>query len=137
MKFTESPVQRTGSILRNLWNVERPDDTANMSSSSRSPEGSDSRSLFPFTIHHIGRLGGTHSLYAESAASRLEWQKKLEECLGLRKVVQESNKVFEIESLSMHTFLMPSQTTGPNSSAWYDGTLFTGKVTCSVPFSRC
>ena len=93
--------------------------------------------LFPFTIHHIGRLGGTHTLYAESAASRSEWQKKLEECLGLRKVVQESNKVFEIESLSMHTFLMPSQTMGPNSSIWYDGTVLTGKVTCSVPFSKC
>lgn len=127
-------MQRPGSILRNLWNVERSDDAA--SQSSRAPEGSDTRTLFPFTIHHIGRLGGTHSLYADSVASRLEWQKKLEECLGLRKVVQESNKVFEIESLSMHTFLMPSQSTGPNSSGWYEG-IFTGKVTCSVPFSRC
>ena len=33
---------------------------------------------------------------------------KLEEALGLRKVVQESNKVFEIETLSADTFLMPS-----------------------------
>ncbi|KIM44432.1 hypothetical protein M413DRAFT_442414 [Hebeloma cylindrosporum] len=133
VKFTEPSVQRSASLLRNLWNVERPDDTASLSS--RAPDGPDTRSLYPFTIHHIGRLGGTHSLHADSSATRLEWQKKLEECLGLRKVVQESNKVFEIESLSMHTFLMPSQTTGPNSSAWYDGTLFTGKVTCSVPFN--
>jgi hypothetical protein len=121
-------VQRTGSILRN---VEWPDDTAGPSS--WSPESSDTRPLFPFTIHHIGRLGRTHNLYAESAAGRLEWQKQLEECLGWRKIVQESSKVFEIESLSMHTFLIPSRTRGPNS---YDGTSFTGKVTCSVPFSR-
>jgi len=75
-------------------------------------------------------------LFTETPQERSEWKQKLEESLGLRKVVQESNKVFEIESLSVDTFLLPSSTLGPTSSVWHDGTLFTGKVTCSVPFSK-
>lgn len=73
--------------------------------------------------------------YAESLASREEWKRKLEEALGLRKVVQESNKVFEIESLSVDTFRVPS-TTSSNPSGLAEGVFFTGDVTCSVPFSK-
>lgn len=111
--------------------------TDTMSVSSRD-QGDIRTSLYPFTIHHNGRLGasGSYLLYAESSAARQEWRQKLEESKGLRKVVQESNKVFEIESLSVDTFLLPTVATGPNSSVWHDGTLFTGKVTCSVPFSE-
>jgi len=121
-------VQRSTSIIRGLGRSE------SSGASSRQPE---TGVLFPCTIHHNGRLGGPYILYAETAATRLEWKRKLEEALGLRKVVQESNKVFEIESLSVDTFLLPTMNTGPNSSVWHDGTLFTGKVTCSVPFSKC
>ena len=46
--------------------------------------------------------------FAESAAARAEWKEKLVEAQGLRKVVQESNKVFEVETLSSDTFLVPS-----------------------------
>jgi RHO1 GDP-GTP exchange protein 1/2 len=74
-------------------------------------------------------------LYAESNAVRLEWKSKLEEAIGLRKVVQESNKVFETEVLSQETFLVPSMRTGPATPAWNGDTLLTGKVTCSIPFS--
>jgi hypothetical protein len=38
-------------------------------------------------------MGGIYALYAESAQARKEWKDKLEEALGMRKVVQESNKV--------------------------------------------
>lgn len=96
----------------------------------------DNRTVYPSTIHHNGRLGGTYTLYAESSAIRDEWKTKLEEALGLRKVVQELNKVFAIESLSVDTFLVPSMNTAPNSAVLHDGTFFTGKVTCSVPFSE-
>ena len=90
---------------------------------------------YPCTIHHNGLLGGPYILYAESAAARNEWKQKLDEALGIRKVVQDSNKVFELEYLSRDTFVMPSMamTTGP---AWNQDNQFTGKVTCSVPFSK-
>jgi RHO1 GDP-GTP exchange protein 1/2 len=76
-------------------------------------------------------------LYAESAQSRTEWRQKLEEALGIRKVVQESNKVFEIETLSTDTFLMPPVMNATASPpAWTQESSFTGKVTCSVPFGK-
>ena len=97
----------------------------------------DSRFVYPLTLHHNGRMGGPHILYAESSQIRNEWKNKLEEALGLRKVVQESNKVFEVEYLSMDTFIMPpmseSAAAGPTSN---QDSRFTGKVTCSVPFSE-
>ncbi|KAJ7860483.1 Dbl-like domain-containing protein [Mycena olivaceomarginata] len=94
----------------------------------------DSRSIFPCTIHHNARAGGSHILYAESAQARAEWQQKLEEALGLRRVVQESNKVFELEMLSTDTFLVPSLVTPATQPAYHENSL-TGKVTCSVPFN--
>ena len=45
-------------------------------------------------------MGGPHILYAESSQIRNQWKNKLEEALGLRKIVRESNK-FEVEYLSM------------------------------------
>ncbi|EDR14514.1 uncharacterized protein LACBIDRAFT_305175 [Laccaria bicolor S238N-H82] len=132
VNFTDPSTQRGSGLLRTL----RTGDSGSISSS-RAPDNiSDSRAVYPFTIHYNGRLGGPYILFAESAQARSEWKPKLEEALGLRKVVQESNKVFEIETLSIESFLVPSLNMGPTSSAWHDGTLlFTGKVTCSVPFS--
>ncbi|KAJ3767050.1 Dbl homology domain-containing protein, partial [Lentinula raphanica] len=69
---------------------------------------SDPRSVFPFTLHHNGRQGGNYILFAESASARSEWKEKLEEAVGLRRVVQESNRVFEMETLSVDTFLVPA-----------------------------
>lgn len=86
-------------------------------------------------MHYHGRNSGPFVLYAESAASREEWKRKLEEALGLRKVVQESNKVFEIESLSVDTFRVPPSMAGSNP-VLVESVPFTGDVTCSVPFSE-
>jgi hypothetical protein len=91
--------------------------------------------VYPFTIHHNGRVGGLYVLYAESAAARAEWKAKLEEAIGLRKVVQENNKMFELEELSSETFFAPSLRSGPAAPAWNGNTLLTGKFTCSIPFS--
>jgi RHO1 GDP-GTP exchange protein 1/2 len=63
------------------------------------------------------------------------WKEKLEEAIGLRKVVQESNKVFETETLSMDTFL-PFVRPGTPVPAWSHERALTGKVTCSIPFSK-
>ena len=47
--------------------------------------------------------------------------------------MQESNKVFEIESLSVDTFRVPPSMAG---SGLLEPLPFTGEVTCSVPFSK-
>lgn len=102
-----------------------------------SPEtATDSRAMYPCTVHHNGRLGGLYTVFAESLQARNEWKSKLDEAIGLRKVVQESNKVFEVETLSADTFVAP--TLGPPSSngqSYSHENAHTGKVTCSVPFS--
>lgn len=74
-------------------------------------------------------------MFAESVTARAEWKQKLEEAIGLRKVVQESNKVFEVETLSADTFFVPAVVPGGGSTAYSHENAFTGKVTCSVPFS--
>jgi RHO1 GDP-GTP exchange protein 1/2 len=126
-------VQRSNSLLQTLRHNDRQSDTISIISRS---EGSDTRSLYPCNMHYYGRNGGPCIFYAESLASREEWKRKLEEALGLRKVVQESNKVFEIESLSVDTFRVPPSTTSSNPSGLTEGVFFTGDVTCSVPFSK-
>lgn len=140
VNFTDAPTQRGTGLLRNIRGGERRTDGSSVMTpgSTVSPEtATDSRSVYPCTLHHNGRLGGPYILYAESAASRSEWKQKLEEALGIRKVVQESNKVFEIETLSADTFLVPSLLQGATSPpAWNQENSFTGKVTCSVPFSK-
>lgn len=67
----------------------------------------------------------------------MEWKQKLEEAIGLRKVVQESNKVFEMEPLSTDTFFVPAISASATTPSWNHENSFTGKVTCSVPFSGC
>ncbi|KAF4610695.1 hypothetical protein D9613_007108 [Agrocybe pediades] len=139
VNFTDVPVQRSTSRLRTLWGSSsiNGSDTASIASGRTTEASSDPsrQQIYPLTFHHNGRLGGNYILYTETAQERSEWKQKLEESLGLRKVVQESNKVFEIETLSIDTFLLPHSNPGPTSSAWQDGTLFTGKVTCSTPFN--
>ncbi|KAG7094177.1 hypothetical protein E1B28_007786 [Marasmius oreades] len=158
VNFTDPPTQRGAGLLRNLrgerHNTNTGDSSANLLrtgdtsmttinnnvSGSSNPTGTlvatDSRSVFPCTIHHNGRMGGAYILYAESAQARMEWRIKLEEAMGLRKVVQESNKVFEVETLSTDTFLVPPVIgTNSDGAPWSGDTPFTGKVTCSVPFN--
>ncbi|KAJ7105112.1 Dbl-like domain-containing protein [Mycena crocata] len=132
VNFTDPPAQRSTGILRNLRGGERLGYGGDSAGVSEAP--ADSRSVFPCTIHHNARVGGSHILYAESAQARAEWKQKLEEALGLRRVVQESNKVFELETLSTDTFLVPSLVTPPTAPAYHENSL-TGKVTCSVPFT--
>ncbi|KAI0035294.1 Dbl-like domain-containing protein [Vararia minispora EC-137] len=148
--FTDGPTQRGAGILRfgnrgggggggggNL--SAHPSDgpgTLPLAGATTSPESSsDSRLAYPCTLHHTGRLGGLHVLYAESAQARAEWREKLAEAQGLRKVVQEANKVFEVETLSIDTFLAPSFPAAPTSGSWNGDGALTGQVTCSVPFT--
>jgi RHO1 GDP-GTP exchange protein 1/2 len=95
--------------------------------------------VYPCTIHHDSRLngqfGGLCTLFAESAQARSEWKVKLEEAIGLRKVVQESNRVFGVETLSVDISFAVTHTTNVGSSRNDGKGSLTGKVTCSVPFS--
>ena len=132
--FSDPPTQRSTGLLR-FRSDRLTEGSASGSAGAPSPESAaDSRTVYPCALHHNGRLGGPYILYAESVQARAEWKQKLEEALGLRKVVQESNKVFELETLSADTFLVPSLLTGATSPGWNHETSYTGKVTCSVPF---
>jgi RHO1 GDP-GTP exchange protein 1/2 len=135
VNFTDPPTQRSTGILRNLRGGERYGEAGSANSALSPESATDSRFVYPLTLHHNGRMGGPHILYAESSQIRNEWKKKLEEALGLRKIVQESNKVFEVEYLSMDTFIMPSMSAAAGPS-WNQDDRFTGRVTCSVPFSE-
>ncbi|KAF7317883.1 hypothetical protein MKEN_00876200 [Mycena kentingensis (nom. inval.)] len=132
VNFTDPATQRGTGLLRNLrgdrYNSNGGEGGTNAESSS------DARFVYPCTIHHNARAGGSHILYAETAQARADWKEKLEEALGLRRVVQESNKVFELEMLSADTFLVPSLQTPATAPAYHENSL-TGKVTCSVPFN--
>ena len=109
-------------------------DAGSINSSVMLETANDSRSLYPFTIHDIGRLGGVRTVFAESAQVRDEWKRKLEEIILLQKMVMDANRVFEIETLSAETFLAPSKHASGKSNLSNDDNVFTGKVTCSVPF---
>ncbi|KAJ7126686.1 CNH domain-containing protein [Mycena epipterygia] len=87
-----------------------------------------SRVVYPFTVYHHGRRGGTHVLFAESAQARTEWKQKLEQALGIHAV----NRVFELETLSEDVFLVPSDVPASPPNQYIP---FTGKVTCSIPFN--
>lgn len=92
--------------------------------------------VYPCAIHHNGmfngRFGGVHALFAESAQERLEWKAKLEEAIRLRKIVRESNKVFELEILNVDTSF--ASTHVENVESLYDEGDIAEKVTCAVPF---
>jgi hypothetical protein len=85
---------------------------------------------------HTDRLGGFYTIYAESSQARSEWKERLQEAIGLHKVVGECNKVFEVETLSSDTFVVPPMLAAPTNRSWDTENVFTGKVTCSVPFSK-
>jgi hypothetical protein len=132
--FTD-PTQRRTGLLRGFGGNKGGDVQAN--TPDLTPDAAtDSRVVFPCTILHIGRLGGLHTVDAESSQARTEWKEKLEEAIGLRKVVQESNRVFEVVTLSLDTLVVPPMFSPPKNQSWNLESPFMGKVTCSVPFSE-
>jgi RHO1 GDP-GTP exchange protein 1/2 len=103
VNFTDPPIQSGTGILCGL--IGGGDSSV------------DALEVFPCTLRYNGRLGGLYTIYAETEVSRTTWKQKLEEAIGLHKVVQESNKVFETKILSKDTF-------------------FEGGVTCSTSFGE-
>src|SRR5262245_26051728 len=54
---------------------------------------SEGHGVYPFTLRHDGRLGGTSILYAESSESRDEWKEALQNAVRIRMTSQDSDKV--------------------------------------------
>ena len=135
----DPPIQRGGRLLS--FGGRKGTDGRNQNGSSYYAAGAsphavnDPRAMYPCTIHHQGRLDDPCTLFAESASERLWWKTKLEDAIELRKVAKVSNKLFEMETLSVGTFFAPTlmANTEPVRN---NGGNFTGKVTCSVPFSK-
>ncbi|KAG9017026.1 hypothetical protein FRB90_002035, partial [Tulasnella sp. 427] len=133
--FTELQQTRSAGIFsRGLKGAKEGKDTNANGADPGAGGAEDSRSVWPCSVHHTGRVGGLYHLFAESAAIRAEWKQKLEEAIALRSLVNDSNKVFETRNLSENTFVVPSMM-GGTSPGWSNDVTFTGKVTCSVPFS--
>ncbi|KIK80164.1 hypothetical protein PAXRUDRAFT_159376 [Paxillus rubicundulus Ve08.2h10] len=135
--FSDTATQRSTGILRlGLGGNRHTDGGVPATPGNNVPESAgDSRTVYPCTIHYSGRLGGLYTLFTESQQARTEWKQKLEEAMGLRKIVQESNRVFEMDPLSTDTFFMPAISASTTAPSWNHDTSFTGKVTCSVPFT--
>ncbi|KAH9000438.1 Dbl-like domain-containing protein [Lactarius akahatsu] len=133
--FIDPPTQRGTGLLRGFGGNKGGGDAQANTPGVTPDTATDSRVVYPCTILHTGRLGGLYTVYAESSQARSEWKEKLEEAIGLRKVVQESNRVFEVETLSSDTFVVPSMLSPPTNHSWNAESSFTGKVTCSVPFT--
>ncbi|OBZ74537.1 Rho1 guanine nucleotide exchange factor 1 [Grifola frondosa] len=122
--FDRPPVQR-GNSIRNLVRSGR--DTPG--GSPHPPEHAfDSRAAYPMTILHGGRSSGSLTLFADSVEDREEWKRKLDEAISIRKIVQDRNRVFRLETLIPDALCAPgSMKSLPN--------MITGKITCSLPFT--
>ncbi|KAN0127764.1 hypothetical protein V8E53_014424, partial [Lactarius tabidus] len=120
--FTDPPTLYGNGLLRSFGGNKGGDAQENTGLTPNA--ATDWRVMFPCTILYPGRLGGLYTLYAESSPARTEWKEKLKEAIELCKGVQESDRVFKVETISSDTFV-----------SWNSGGLFTGKVTCSVPLT--
>jgi hypothetical protein len=82
---------------------------------------------YPILFSHLGRRGADYVMYAENAASRLEWKEKVVEAKAMKEMAHIEKHVFEIRTLSDTTFA------GPNNQLQSHNH---GKVNCTVPFSK-
>ncbi|QRV73994.1 Rho1 guanine nucleotide exchange factor 1 [Ceratobasidium sp. AG-Ba] len=128
--FSDSPQQRPTRLFSIGTKHDAPPNGAGGSGDS----AQDSRLIYSFGIHYGGRAGGISQFFIDSSTARTEWRQKLEEAMEMRKVVQDSNKVFELETLSNETFAQPKGYV-PSSNWNEDSSMMGGRVTCTVPFS--
>ncbi|WVQ97641.1 hypothetical protein IAU59_004755 [Kwoniella sp. CBS 9459] len=93
----------------------------------------DNRTVYPFSISFIGQgqLGGSYTLWADSASAREEWKEKLQHAKVLRIEVNDAGKVFEMIPLAENTFYMAPNYAVPKEKE----DKYTGRVTCSCPFT--
>ncbi|CAG8674479.1 4783_t:CDS:2, partial [Acaulospora colombiana] len=96
-------------------------------------EGADNRPNYSnnqLTIEHVGRNGGQHQLFADSANTRKMWKEKIQEAQTKLQLKESNTHVFELFTLNDTTFRL-----GPVGTSTQGTTgISRGKVTCSVPF---
>ncbi|KAI7903065.1 CNH domain-containing protein [Cokeromyces recurvatus] len=80
---------------------------------------------YPILLHHLGRHGGEYILYADNAASRLDWKEKIIQAKSMKEMAEIEKRVFEIRTLSDNTFANNNSSSSSQNH---------GKVTCTVPF---
>ena len=135
--FDGPPIHHNAGLLRSLLNGESNSAAFRSAMFLKSTDvDSDSRVVYPCTMHNNGKPRGQWTLYVESVQSRSKWLQKLEEAIGLHKVVQESNKAFYIETLCADTFVADAPIPSISSQSWGPQHVYTGELTCSVPFSQ-
>lgn len=107
LSFNDAPIQRNTSLLSGLRSGGgRAAASSQLDMSKEAAEAVDHRLVFPCSVYHSGRVGGHYQLFAESANTRAEWKQKLEEAIGLRKVVLENNKVPQHSHVESKSSLM-------------------------------
>ncbi|CAG8554215.1 4215_t:CDS:10 [Ambispora gerdemannii] len=90
------------------------------------------KSLFPFTIIHLGKNGGSFQLFADSANTRKIWKDKIIEAQTKLQLSKSHQQVFELFTLDDANFgsspILNLNNSGGTTAAWK------GRVNCSVPF---
>ncbi|CAG8565035.1 14164_t:CDS:10 [Ambispora leptoticha] len=88
------------------------------------------KSLYPFTIIHLGKNGGSFQLFADSANTRKIWKDKIIEAQTKLQLSKSHQQVFELFTLDDANFASSPAINfnGGPTAAWK------GKVNCSVPF---
>ncbi|GAA5983657.1 hypothetical protein JCM5350_000658 [Sporobolomyces pararoseus] len=126
--FSEPPVPRSsGFHLRSNRSAGSPQPSAPSAYAS-----TDSSLLYPISFFQMGRFDGLVHLYVDTAAQRLQWEKKLKEAVSLRVQRQEANRVIRLDPLADTTFGTTS-TIGSLAAGPAQGTNQFGKPTCSTP----
>lgn len=93
LSFGDAPIQRGSSLLSGLRGGGRNQSQQENAYTREPAEPVDHRLVYPCSVYHSGRVGGHYQIFAESDKVRAEWKQKLDEAIGLRKVVLENNKV--------------------------------------------
>ena len=93
---------------------------------------SSERTAYPITFRHLGRRGGTFTLFVNTAAERETWKARLVEAITNREAVVERTKAFDLATVSDQTFL--TRPIAPDPYARDSTRPPFGPPTCSVAF---
>ncbi|GAA5808893.1 hypothetical protein MFLAVUS_002292 [Mucor flavus] len=107
--------------LRNMSSTYNSSTATSAMLSATSPFGAS----FPILLQHLGRHGADYMLYAENAATRMEWKENIVQAKAKKELADMDKRIFEIRSLSDTTFAGSNYLSNAHNH---------GKVTCTVPF---
>ncbi|KAI0078800.1 hypothetical protein K474DRAFT_1706193 [Panus rudis PR-1116 ss-1] len=88
------------------------------------------RNMYPFTVYHASAKHiRSYTLYAASEAERKKWYEELNEAIALRRLNQDANKFFAMQTLNDYYF----KTHGLTPHGVIGGHRLTGKINCATP----